>query len=775
MGTIENFRHITEQETIAFPLIIELMYHSRKKDGRKFLCTINNIIDDTFAVANSSNQSINFQIIHIPASPEWARELLVRFIVHKAALTFNRIILDKIQQSIKKCYVFSADCTKKERERIFDENKYRKKVSAAFSNITISSNCDKSLVLVKEQDIITRKENKNPWLENLYTTDLTADDFNVIVSHDKSAFDLEEEIRLLSEYIPCIENIFIFHSPNRSRITNSYNIEQLERLNRYGLGIKNCIIFSFSNQPLRLYYTIDNIKVRLVSNLLKREVRTYNDFDGFTTFSPDESNMLFNRENNETQIIIDDPEYSLFTSDIDSLFEQVPHNLKYKNALALSFSDSLQRLFFNDLSKEIGYIDISLFADFCNQLKQSWNGLISIEIETFLDESPVVAFITPRETSKNLKQAIKSLFASTQRQIKFYSIDKLKEGVVNADKIVILQYRYTDKTYKSYPNSFDALPLKQGQKALKIINMLTHREYYEWNKYWYEKDYNGLLYSTFRKRHLGWKAKNYQRPSLPDIRDYIDEAEVDNREYQVEKCTLVYKDGKRKEYMACEQMLYMQDESYIISELKEISQLTNIHIQALCELTEQVKTLISIKAENNTKSEEYLRRDIRYGLSEEQIRTPIELWKILLKRKVDEMGVDTVYNAIFPSIAEISLNGFKRWYDFSYSMILPRSRKSQKALLTYLGFELGSPYHRIVLAKKLFSINNSRILNSQIAALLQAILPSKAESLDIESLMEDHADILTLLEINDTKSIAALIDLLDIQLKTAIKIEYDPN
>ena len=88
----------------------------------------------------------------------------------------------------------------------------------------------------------------------------------------------------------------------------------------------------------------------------------------------------------------------------------------------------------------------------------------------------------------------------------------------------------------------------------------------------------------------------------------------------------------------------------------------------------------------------------------------------------DEMGVEPTYEAIFPNNKEISLRGFEKWFDFDYPMILPRSRKSQNSLLSFLGFKIGSPYHRVILTKKLIKNNNTKVLNSQIESLLQSIL-----------------------------------------------------
>ena len=109
-------------------------------------------------------------------------------------------------------------------------------------------------------------------------------------------------------------------------------------------------------------------------------------------------------------------------------------------------------------------------------------------------------------------------------------------------------------------------------------------------------------------------------------------------------------------------------------------------------------------------------------------------------------------------------------------MILPRSRKSQNSLLTFLGFTIGSPYHRVMLTKKLLKNSNTRLLNSQIESLLQAILTVSSVSDEYyEELFEVHSEILTLLEINSASEVNSLIQLLDIDLKTVKSITYDSD
>ena len=109
-------------------------------------------------------------------------------------------------------------------------------------------------------------------------------------------------------------------------------------------------------------------------------------------------------------------------------------------------------------------------------------------------------------------------------------------------------------------------------------------------------------------------------------------------------------------------------------------------------------------------------------------------------------------------------------------MILPRSRKSQNSLLSFLGFKIGSPYHRVILTKKLIKNNNTKVLNSQIESLLQSVLTVSSVSDDyFVKLYEEHSEILTLLEINSASDVNILVQLLDINLKTVKSIKYDSD
>lgn len=775
MGTQKKYQNLNSHETGFFSAVCDMMQHSKVADGRRFLCAMNNIVDHFYE--RKQKGGINYQIIYVPTCPEWARELLVRFLIHKTAFSNAQhfINLAKKKTTGAMALPMGLSAKSKQYKQIAEERKYYAKFLKLFGEESLTNNSDsKSLFVVQEKDVVTRKQDKNPWLEQLYTTNLICNDDNTIVTNNLSAHDIENVFRKNRDNIPNIENLFVFHSQNRGKITFSYNLDQLDRLNQYGVGIRNCFVFYITERPFRLYYAKENVKSSLVANLLNREIKRFDDFDGFITFTPDELDLMFKREGLGARYIIDSTERDIFTAEIDSYLDELPHNYIVKNALSLAISPETQCYFIKECESETGISQSEVVSPFLNYYMQLWDDDIAFRILEQIENYHSVAFVLPPGIDNVYKKAIKKCFSSESRQIIIKDFNQLRDGL-DEDFVVLFSFRYTDERYKTYPNSFDPLPLKKGQRGLTVINRLTHNRYYEWNKHFYEKDFNGLLFSSFRKEKLGWSKKVLQKPIMPDILSDIDEAESDAREYLAERCMIVFESGRAKR-LAADRVLYVNGGRYCFSSLKELPFEEGMKLQLLDELVSQIKDNLIKKSNSDLKSEGYIRRDPSFALTEEQINSNIELWKYLLKRKVDELGVEATYEAIFPNNKEISLRGFEKWFDFDYPMILPRSRKSQNSLLSFLGFKIGSPYHRVILTKKLIKNNNTKVLNSQIESLLQSVLTVSSVSDDyFVKLYEEHSEILTLLEINSASDVNILVQLLDINLKTVKSIKYDSD
>ena len=764
---------LISHETDSFAVTCEMMTHTKVGEGRQFLRAMNNIVDHFWR--KTSEEEVNLQIIYIPTCPGWARELLVRFMIHKVAFSniskFKSIAQTKTQGYINVPAGVSArskDFQKLQAERVYYRKALRLFSSLDESNQTTTTN-GKSLFILQEKDLITRGDDSNPWLDQLYTVNLFEGDNNAIVTCGQTSYDIEKKLKKNRQNIPQIENLFIFHSQNRGKITNSFNIDQIKRFNNYGMRIKNCFVFYITEHPFRLYYALENIKKRLIENLLNREVRRYDDFKGFITFTPDEISHIFSQEKIKSEsIIIDDPDREIFTTQIDSHLDELPHNYRIKNALSLAVNAEAQDYFLQEFDIE----QTSALTDFFNYYSELWNTKIIDQFLSIIEPNKTTAIVIPFGISDVYRQYLQKYLSVDSSNVRFVYFNQLKDGV-DADVVILMVLRYTDARYKSYPNSFDPLPLKTGQRGYIIINRLTHNKYYEGVKCAYDKDYNGFLFSVFRKEYLGWKIKTFPRPILPEILDYIDEAEVDAREYTTEHYTLLLGDTTYRK-LASDKVLYENNERYYISTLKELPFEKGMKIQMLYELVEQIKDNLIQKTTNNSTAEKSIRKDPIYGLTEAQIASEVELWKYLLKRKVDEHGVMTVYEDIFANDKEITLNSFEHWVDLSNPMILPRSKKSQRNLLKYLGFPIQSSYYLVMLRKKLLKNSNTRLLNSQIETLLQSILTVSAiNDNDFEELYELHSDILTLLEIKSADDVKALIELLPIELKPLNEILYD--
>jgi hypothetical protein len=221
-------------------------------------------------------------------------------------------------------------------------------------------------------------------------------------------------------------------------------------------------------------------------------------------------------------------------------------------------------------------------------------------------------------------------------------------------------------------------------------------------------------------------------------------------------------------------VIYKENDKYCISSIKDLQIEDNLELDLLDNIVDQISNLLTEKSNNRLRTEDIIRRDPKYELTLSEIESDVELWKILLRRKVDTSSLDLVYDTIFPSGREISKNGFSRWIDYDNPMIFPRSRRCQNSLLVYLGFNLGCAYHKLILTKKWTRNNDTRLLNRLLESLLRLIIPiPNITQGDYDSIYESNSEILSMLDIDSVGDLIALKDLLEINLQKVISVQYD--
>lgn len=774
-----EFEYLVKTESNDFSSILDVMMHSKKEVGRQFLNLMNQILD-YYLYSSRSNEGINLQIIHIPTCEPWARELFLRFLIHKIALFHNKTTLERFKHESTKTITCSDN---KETKRLQERNKYFRSVLKSFkNNQSIKSNDSTNLIIVKENDLRSAKDDKNPWLFE-YAVDvrkISDRRYNLCIDSDVDTNSLKsvyEEDEILS-----LENIFIFQT--RNKVTRTYSRNQLDRLNRFNANIKNCFVFSFSEEPFILDKIKAKVKSRLISIYNQTAVTKYDDFGGFITFNKCESDYIFKRESNTQTLILDPIEREYFSDEIEVFIEAITPNLRFRNQLCLCFNQKLQKEISVKISEFTPDFKLEMCSGYFSILSQAWSNTIAPTIKEFINNGSTVAFIVDKDTTVSTRNQIIELFQRQNTQFDFYSIDSLKnkkvKDSITADKIIIFQYRSPNGRFNYYPNILDQLTLNKKQEALIIINKLTHFNYYDWDIYGYRKSLNALLYSNFRKDILDWKYLKLSQPQSENIKNYLDEDdEVNNHNYQVEKCKVHFKGSIRaKELPLCENVIFSHNGKRSIDEIRTILELTDVDIQQLDEVTDIIKMFISQRIEENNNAELTVRKEPKYNLSLDEIKSKTELWKILLKRKVDSQSPLIVYNEIFkntPPTERISLNAFNQWCNLDRDLILPRSNKDKKAILEYLGFEPTNAYRKIINKKKLSSINGSRKMNSLIENFLKDYLFSENNEETFNQCKNIYADLLELIDSNTLNDFVALKQMIiqEIDLKPVDSFEYD--
>ena len=183
--------------------------------------------------------------------------------------------------------------------------------------------------------------------------------------------------------------------------------------------------------------------------------------------------------------------------------------------------------------------------------------------------------------------------------------------------------------------------------------------------------------------------------------------------------------------------------------------------------------MLTVFIDEKTEEVDFREKAIRESLfklgiitTEERDSTTI-LWKILLSKKIEEDGLDTVYNAIMKGLKDaegIKIGQFKhQWADKDSSMMLPIKKTCQRRLFEYLGFGQTSPYLLIMRSKRAATKRNTRKFNSMMDQFLQDTLLADVD----EDLFDDYkdSDINDLLNLRNVGDLATLQSLLRNEIK----------
>ena len=82
-----------QTESPYFKKILDTMYHSKVDEGQDFLRVMDTTINKCAHYPTNCEESISLHVIYLPSCPSWARELLVRFLIHRSTLSQDKDII----------------------------------------------------------------------------------------------------------------------------------------------------------------------------------------------------------------------------------------------------------------------------------------------------------------------------------------------------------------------------------------------------------------------------------------------------------------------------------------------------------------------------------------------------------------------------------------------------------------------------------------------------------------------------------------------------------
>lgn len=783
----EKFKNIVDtSSSIVDEIIDKAMFHFRKEDARRFLTFMDNYI--CFYLSRRSNE-LCFPIIRIPSCPEWAREVLLKYLIYRISIYYNTDSLKDFvpSRNLNMHYVDPFDSKSAREAR--KKNNYLCKWNAFKKNIQclnghheyLGEDGHKNLIFCSPVDLIVSNESKNEFIEEFYG--IPNDIFskrNLCLCHNLTTKDIRQQIKESNTSI-FIDNIFVFFTNNDScKSLRKANIDKLNR--NANTGIKNCFIFEFSDHPYRLDETLHRDR-KLSFIYLGLSEKEYQNNDFFTTLNDEETKYLF-RPTVESSGISEHchikDEHSLHNTFFKPLIGNYTDNEEYwvqaRNYFSLCLSNELEYVYRHRLKEITSDIDERIF-DESFEVQKNFAQNIKNQILAYLKGKNVerIALVVDNFLAIEIRNKLKSLFYPYKVSVYGYLYlrpqrngrknvlgNKIKE-----EYVFVLRYRphNAKSAYANYPNSFDPFTTNPGQHIIEVINDFVFIDKYLWDKYTYEQEEYKSFNSIYRQDVLG----GIEEPTKPDVARISGDEDPDERissRQNIATLEVIYEDGHSSRIPESDWIIFRTDEESMdiarIKDIKDEGRLNQvIAIQRLDDVAIVLSQAIIEKELKNTELEKFTRQSYfeRGLISEKERDSDVYLWKILLVKKMEAKSQMEVYDEMMLPLKEsdrIQFVAFTRWLDSDNTMILPLQKTMQKRLMEYL--ELSTAYLYLMRAKKMAEKNKTRKNNTMLDNFLVNYLLNNIDEDAFDSFR--CTQINEILQIERVDDLEALIDIL---------------
>lgn len=782
----KTFRQAIETKDPVFESILQIMKIGRGEDHfdvdkeRSFLAVVNQILD---YYIGRSDDTLKIPVVYFPICNENSQKLCEEFVAIKLGFFGSQ----EWKESIRDALVV------RHKQKKYGNYPFEKDLINILSSLTTKIGettsllySDYLLTLFNQNQLANRawtnnRANKDWYLEHALNNNFIRRceecPLSLIWGEAEAFYNFLIQKIGKNDYRK-VENLVFFpcKSPDGDYPEFCTDIVQKANFDDFvnaDSGLRNVFIFRFSRKPYRLRRLLD------VKNVMKEKLGIHANDDSydFISFSYDEVALLFNQDKPAICNIAIGGDHDDTRQDFELLFNDLIESLdgKYtlrRNEVAMCATKEMANRSKEILTSE-AEIDETILSQIFTINRELWDQH-STMLTHFLDE-PDVCVVVGNGIDEDLKSQFKNWLIQQYnvKNVQFATFGDLKGKLVNGKyqngiqckRIIVLSFRndYTESIFHKYPNSFDPICINEDQKALVISNLFIMRPYYDWGHYNYTKTLKKTLKSEFRKEKMTLMVNDLDRPHNELLEDFYDE-DNDRNYRQVQQITITYSDSSTRSFNRSEWMLYQwNDDERTILPLSDLADLYSDSAEGLS--VQPISSLINVitdeyletKKAEDTRSEKLFKEQPIYALTDEQKASNIQLWKILLQRKINEQTIEVVFNEImsqFRSEQRISFRAFSLWPNEDYG--LPRSNRMQDYLIrNYLGIR--DPYLRLVRRLKAKSRNNTEIINANIRHFLSIGLLSDNYEEAFNSLNDEIRDLLSLESKDDVEALINLV------------------
>lgn len=804
----DNFLRKLEQESPEFVAIMTILtpVNPFAEKGRKLLCIVNQIIDYYILREVESNSDIKMPIVYFPLCEEWAQVLCEEFVSIKMSLLWGEGTRTGLITSFKcKPYIFVPEsANKKEQAALTKQFRFKRDVSKVMAEDVIgypSKENEKCLLysryIANEYQLTSKTKGHYHFSYDLIGLTFYTEKSMILLSeNEKDVYDAIEK----NDGKVKIPNVFLFLQKDldgrntklcmqiqRSTI-NEYNED-------YAAGIKNVFFFSFSQKPYRLQRIFET-KHNLVERLQREKVAQTRDFISFTN---DEMDYVFDRQQSDVHCINvpydTDSEEHQFKLAFDLILQDLPHEVKLRNELAICFTKKQQELIKEDILEQNPEANVEYIDYFLQVLYNKMQNELTPQLIEWINFNQIAVVLDYNVDSKykiQLKEFLEyecgaiSITFYTFKNFKAHKNNKIFVNSIKENRILVLSMlnHCTGRNWAIYPNSFDHYHLNGGQSVLQVNNLLVFDPRFSWYQYRYIEQQKLLLNSDFRTKYV---KSNIALPTKPtnvgsEPKDDEDEQNLRNRQFGREQVRYTISFTQRQhrtldedELILCKNMDSNELEICKISDLYNIfNESQHWEVQPLVDFYQPLEVFVDTVERRMGDGEVVIRNNPKYNLTESEKKSKREMWKILLDHKVNILGEQYVYNEIMQPLLpmeRIQLNSFRRWLDLSETAILPRSRRMQRRVIEeYLKIE--SIYTRMLRLRKSRTSTNTEGGNTIFRIFLTHCLLEPNFQKAYESLSNEVKDYLNIAESEDIKAIIDLIkeEILNLRPVKSIKL-----